>query len=1048
MAVFPHNLPFNLPVEEGRVYLKHLGIERDRLMSAFFPGSSEDAFSDFIINMERLGINLQEAKILSGETTGDGTVNSGLWNFYGFDKSTGYKPFTDPADSGKQIKGGSWDSVVTGRVDVFMQQTELKYKEMLSMLLCYSINPVTGFDSGGNEIRTINIVSIDGNNSSCETDNLQLTGVVTPDHLQRIHRFLRLWRKLGWEMRDLDKAALAFHLDFGNDINLNKEILCKISQADFLSKYFDLPVDRLLAFWSNISTGAYIDYLTDGNPRVASLYELLFSNKSVLNPIDPAFKNPASLSGLLDDHSATIVSALQISNDDYQRLKGVMTDLTLPNLSTLFRNALLARNLKLKSKDFLSLKKVIGVSIDPFESPASTFKFLQKADTVNISGFSTDQLNYIFSHDFLESTTVAPSDDDISLFLSQVRSSLRASQNSTADEQRNTIVQKFSEKLKISASSTGMLLQKYVAGITNPAKKVVEDFRADDFSTLAFLKTYTDGAGKDFEPKFVRSNPAADVTLAAVPDLFNDYMRVEKVASVINKLKLSNSDLEFILVNWNTMKVSNLAVLPVSPVTGDFTSFENLVNLIRARDTMPVGSPDFFTILSNAVSGSDKYKWITDLVTRTNWDKAAVIDIVGPVAQNLNAGILNTSFPDDFRNGNLILQIKRCLSLIDNVGLSTSLIKEAIKADFDSTISNALKNAAKSKYSSDQWLTLAKSLRDDLREKQREALVAYVVAHAEFNPASSKFERWKNSDELYGFLLIDVEMQPITMTSRIKQAICSVQLFIDRVLMNLEHPGSNPTVSPLQLDGNQAEEWKEWRKLFRVWEANRKIFLYPENWIEPELRDDKSPFFKDLETILKQNELTNDNVEDAFHIYLDKLDEVARLEVVGLYHQVETNIPNEEDIDILHVFARTYTNPHKYFHRTLEDGEWTSWTKLDIDVDGDHIVPVIFNRKLCLFWLFFTREAEETNSINPKASSISSPLSHWKIQVAWSEFRKNKWTAKRLSKSFIHSDEVSTTADLEGLRISNCYINTAVDSEHLYIAVGGSVHGNNQAFIF
>jgi len=29
--------------------------------------------------------------------------------------------------------------------------------------------------------------------------------------------------------------------------------------------------------------------------------------------------------------------------------------------------------------------------------------------------------------------------------------------------------------------------------------------------------------------------------------------------------------------------------------------------------------------------------------------------------------------------------------------------------------------------------------------------------------------------------------------------------------------------------------WK-WRKNYRVWDANRRIFLYPENWIEPELR--------------------------------------------------------------------------------------------------------------------------------------------------------------------------------------------------------------------
>ena len=27
----------------------------------------------------------------------------------------------------------------------------------------------------------------------------------------------------------------------------------------------------------------------------------------------------------------------------------------------------------------------------------------------------------------------------------------------------------------------------------------------------------------------------------------------------------------------------------------------------------------------------------------------------------------------------------------------------------------------------------------------------------------------------------------------------------------------------------------DWRKRYRVWDANRKIFVYPENWIEPDV---------------------------------------------------------------------------------------------------------------------------------------------------------------------------------------------------------------------
>jgi hypothetical protein len=34
----------------------------------------------------------------------------------------------------------------------------------------------------------------------------------------------------------------------------------------------------------------------------------------------------------------------------------------------------------------------------------------------------------------------------------------------------------------------------------------------------------------------------------------------------------------------------------------------------------------------------------------------------------------------------------------------------------------------------------------------------------------------------------------------------------------------------------KAEPGWKWRKNYRVWDVNRRIFLYPENWIEPDLR--------------------------------------------------------------------------------------------------------------------------------------------------------------------------------------------------------------------
>jgi hypothetical protein len=49
-------------------------------------------------------------------------------------------------------------------------------------------------------------------------------------------------------------------------------------------------------------------------------------------------------------------------------------------------------------------------------------------------------------------------------------------------------------------------------------------------------------------------------------------------------------------------------------------------------------------------------------------------------------------------------------------------------------------------------------------------------------------------------------------------------------------PGEPVPTTP---KGGLLERAWAWTRKYRVWEANRKDFLSPENWIEPELRDDE-----------------------------------------------------------------------------------------------------------------------------------------------------------------------------------------------------------------
>lgn len=297
----------------------------------------------------------------------------------------------------------------------------------------------------------------------------------------------------------------------------------------------------------------------------------------------------------------------------------------------------------------------------------------------------------------------------------------------------------------------------------------------------------------------------------------------------------------------------------------------------------------------------------------------------------------------------------------------------------DQAAASAVRNAVKAKYDEAAWLEVARTLSDTLRAARRAALVAYLLPRLGV----------KDVNRLYQLLLIDVEMSPCMQTSRIKQAISSVQLFTQRCLLNLEQ-----LIAPQAID---TRHWK-WMQNYRVWEANRKVLLYPENWILPELRDDKSPFFKELESALLQDDVTDPNVERALLGYLEKLDTVAKLDIIAIHVQ-EAFEPLEQLQTIVHIFGRTANPAHAYYYRryvVTQNGTalWTPWEVVPVDIQGTLIAPVVFNRRLYLFWAVIT-----TKTRQPPATSKSPQEQQYyqEIQLAWSEYRNGAWSQKQIT---------------------------------------------------
>src|SRR5581483_9394501 len=99
----------------------------------------------------------------------------------------------------------------------------------------------------------------------------------------------------------------------------------------------------------------------------------------------------------------------------------------------------------------------------------------------------------------------------------------------------------------------------------------------------------------------------------------------------------------------------------------------------------------------------------------------------------------------------------------------------------------------------------------------------------------------------------------------------AVQIFVQRCLMNLE---PNVAVNPAT-DGTWAQ-W-DWMQRYRVWEANREVFLYPENWLIESQRPSRTEIYQKLEQEVHQDENTADYLEVVALSYVDRLDELAHL---------------------------------------------------------------------------------------------------------------------------------------------------------------------------
>ena len=324
-----------------------------------------------------------------------------------------------------------------------------------------------------------------------------------------------------------------------------------------------------------------------------------------------------------------------------------------------------------------------------------------------------------------------------------------------------------------------------------------------------------------------------------------------------------------------------------------------------------------------------------------------------------------------------------------------------------------------------------------MRESLRDALVGYVVYQTDALEGNL-FE--KSKEGLADFLLVDIQKSSCSLTSRVKQALSAIQMLVQRSLLGIERLSNTAT---FEIPAPAVKEWV-WRKNYRVWEANRKVFLYPENWLLPETRDDQTQLYQSFVEEISQNDVTDENARRAVSNYLKSLHEIADMEICQIYHEEEYEEDNYENgylTDTVHIFARTRNEPHTYYYRRwVDDAYFTPWEELPLEIEGDYLIPTKYAGKLWLFWPIFIEKGDgggnvtasmnvsSGGSTNTYSGTPPEPKKYYEIRIAWSTEFRGQWQPKKITKESFKTP-TSHHSILSSLFKSRFVFNTKISTE-------------------
>ena len=289
-----------------------------------------------------------------------------------------------------------------------------------------------------------------------------------------------------------------------------------------------------------------------------------------------------------------------------------------------------------------------------------------------------------------------------------------------------------------------------------------------------------------------------------------------------------------------------------------------------------------------------------------------------------------------------------------------------------------------------------------LLEKRRLALLEYCIGQF----GAQTYDFLETPDDLFELLRMDpLDTYPVQ-SSWVAEATSCAQQYIHAVYRKLE-----PGYTTHQFDPRHLAEW-ELTNNYPDWAAVQLIACYPENFINPFVRQRKTSLFKTLESALTQSRLSNDSAQAALRDYLQTFEQTCNLDVISGYMNGKT--PARADY---YFVGRQREQPFQYFWRKVEveltsmdkainPAAWSEWQSVDIPA-GNRVLdirPVFWNGRLCLVW------AEWRDRVPLKKADEYIP---YKLEINLAFMTQNgQWSAPLAVHSAEYEEDLSAGARL------------------------------------